>query len=122
MVKRTRGGKLQLRSPRRSGNKLLPRYKQAARLQLDYVDPLILVPDPDNARVHPDKQLVKLDASLKRFEFNDPIEANPITKKVISGHARLEAALRAGLEKVPVIWISHLSPKEERAYQQLRFG
>ena len=117
MVKRLRGGKLQMRRSTEVEALELPRYRQAQRhLKLEYIDPRILNPDTDNARLHPDKQLAMLGASIRRFEFNDPILASLSSKKVIAGHGRLKAALQAQLTEVPVIWIAHLSPEEERAY------
>jgi len=67
-------------------------------------------------RKHPEKQLVKLAASIRQFGFNNPILIDD-NGTVIAGHARLEAAKRAGLTEVPTIRIAHLSSAEVKAFR-----
>jgi DNA modification methylase len=77
--------------------------------------PSQLQPWHGNARKHPESQLVKLKASLRRFGFTVPLlidEANV----VLSGHARLEAAKQLTMPSVPVRVISGLTLAEKRAY------
>lgn len=69
-----------------------------------------------NPRNHPERQIVQLTASMSEFGFTIPIL---ITEEgeVIAGHARLEAARRAGLKTVPVL-VAHLWSKAQiRAYR-----
>ena len=68
-----------------------------------------------NARVHSQKQIKQLSKSIKNFGFNNPILIDE-TNQVIAGHGRLEAAKSLGLEKVPCIYLSHLSKEQARAY------
>jgi len=75
-----------------------------------------LKPYARNARRHPEKQLVKLAASITEFGFMVPalITSNG---EVIAGEARLEAAKRAGLDTIPVICIDHLKPAQIKGYR-----
>lgn len=68
-----------------------------------------------NARAHSDRQLSQLAASIQAFGFTIPVLVNE-TGMILAGHARVEAARRAGLTAVPVITASHLSAAQQRAY------
>ena len=67
--------------------------------------------DRRNARSHPAKQIERLASNIQKFGFVNPILVGR-DRVVIAGHARLSAARRIGLEKVPVIVIDHLSEIE----------
>jgi DNA modification methylase len=67
-------------------------------------------------RNHPETQLAKLEASIRLFGFNNPILVDD-DGTIIAGHARLEAAKRAGLLDVPTIRIAHLSKAEVKAFR-----
>lgn len=74
-----------------------------------------LRPYPNNARTHDVKQVRQIARSIERFGFTNPVlVADDLT--IIAGHGRVEAANRLGLETVPIIRLSHLSPEERRAY------
>jgi DNA modification methylase len=72
-------------------------------------------PNPNNARIHPMSQLRKLAASISEFGFLVPILVDD-TGMILAGHARYEAALMLGLISVPVVRVSHLTPKQRRAF------
>lgn len=74
-----------------------------------------LRPRPNNARTHSAKQIRKIADSIRKFGFITPLIVDE-DGCILAGHGRLEAARLAGVEKVPVIAISHLSPEELRAY------
>jgi ParB-like chromosome segregation protein Spo0J len=63
-----------------------------------------------------ERQITKLAASINRFDFIVPVLATE-DGELITGTARAEAARRCGLEIIPVIRITHLSPKEIRAFR-----
>jgi DNA modification methylase len=84
-------------------------------MQIEELPIEALKPDRRNARAHPRKQLSKLKASLKRFQFCNPVQVDE-NNNVLAGHGRIEAAKLAGLTTVPVIRLSHLNEKEKRAY------
>ena len=68
-----------------------------------------------NARTHSEKQIEEIAQSIKNFGFNDPIEIGE-DNIIISGHARLAAAMKLGLSEVPVIIHSHMDEKSRKAY------
>jgi ParB-like chromosome segregation protein Spo0J len=68
-----------------------------------------------NARTHSDLQIDQIVNSIRNFGFNDPIEIG-IDSVIISGHARLTAALRLGLTTVPVVVHRHLEGSKRDAY------
>jgi DNA modification methylase len=68
-----------------------------------------------NARTHSAAQIKELVDSIKIYGFLDPIEiAQDLT--IISGHARLAAALELGLTHVPTICHHHLTKTLKKGY------
>lgn len=68
-----------------------------------------------NARTHSANQVRELADSIKIYGFLDPIEiAQDLT--IISGHARLAAALELGLTHVPTICHQHLNKTLRKGY------
>ncbi len=68
-----------------------------------------------NARLHSTEQIDQIANSINEFGFNDPIEIGP-DSVIISGPGRLEAAIRLGLTKVPVVIHEHLDGSKREAY------
>ena len=87
----------------------------AGGLELQYVSPRKLVPCKDNPRRMDAEGIQKLQRSIERFGFRAPIIAQKGTNMVIAGHKRLKAALEAGLEQVPVIFVE-MSDEDAKAY------
>jgi len=83
--------------------------------QIQYLPPKSLRRHPRNAHVHPKKQIEQLARSIRAFGFTNPVLINQ-HRQVLAGHARLEAAIAAGLQQVPTIVLHGLSAAEERAY------
>src|ERR1700690_1467878 len=74
-----------------------------------------LIPWARNPRTHSDAQITQIAASIAEFGFNNPILVD--TKAgIITGHGRLLAARKLGLQEVPVIVLDHLSEAQKRAY------
>lgn len=69
-----------------------------------------------NPRKHPEKQLSILTASILEFGFAIPAVVDP-EGVIIAGHARIEAARRAGMTEVPVLVADHWSKAQVRAYR-----
>ena len=67
-----------------------------------------------NPRSHTEEQISKLVNSFSNFGFTNPIL---VTKglQIIAGHARFSAALKANIDKVPIIILS-LDKKQSDAY------
>ena len=68
-----------------------------------------------NARTHDDDQVAKIAALIVEFGWMNPVLIDD-TGNVIAGHGRLLAARKLGLDSIPVIRASHLTPAEVRAY------
>lgn len=73
-----------------------------------------LRPHPRNSRTHSDDQLRRVRNSIEQFGFNAPVLA--VDGLIIAGHARVLAAQALGLDRVPVVDVSHMSEAEQRAY------
>jgi DNA modification methylase len=74
-----------------------------------------LIPYIRNARTHSEDQVAQIAASIAEFGWTNPILTDG-ANGVIAGHGRLLAARKLGLDRVPVIELSHLSPIQKRAY------
>lgn len=74
----------------------------------------LLVRYTNNARTHTDESVDRLCALIKEFGWTNPILVAGLD--ILAGHRRLSAALKLGLDVVPVIDLSHLSPLQRRAY------
>jgi DNA modification methylase len=72
-----------------------------------------LKPFPKNPRRHPEAQIVRLMRSIEKI-WTNPILIDE-AGTILAGHARLEAAKRLGLTKVPTLTILGLSEAEKRA-------
>jgi DNA modification methylase len=75
-----------------------------------------LIPYARNARTHSEDQVAQIAASIVEFGWLNPVLIDD-AGNVIAGHGRLLAARNLGLETVPVIRASHLTPAQVRAYR-----
>lgn len=75
-----------------------------------------LIPYARNVRTHDDDQVAKIAASIVEFGWLNPVLIDD-AGNVIAGHGRLLAAQKLGLDAVPVIRASHLTPAQVRAYR-----
>ena len=83
--------------------------------RLELIETSRLVPYARNARIHSPAQVKQLQASLREFGFINPILIDG-EFNVIAGHGRLLAAQAEGLEKVPCVFVEHLTDAQKRAY------
>jgi hypothetical protein len=74
-----------------------------------------LKPWPNNPRTHSEKQLTKLAASMREFGFTAPVLVDE-AGVILSGHGRVEAAVRIGLVTVPTRVLAGLTATGKRAY------
>ena len=74
-----------------------------------------LKPYLNNPRTHSKAQIRKIASSLREFGFTAPILVDD-QNTIIAGHGRVQAAKLIGLEQVPTIRLSSLSPTQIRAY------
>lgn len=59
-----------------------------------------------NPNVMSDAEIKRLASSLKQYGFVDPIIANLRTRTIVGGHQRLKAAIKLGMDEVPVLWLN----------------
>lgn len=78
--------------------------------------PAELIAYERNPRKHPEKQIVKLMASIRRYGFTQPVLVTA-AGEIIAGHARVEAAKRLQLGAVPTLCLDHLTPAQVREYR-----
>lgn len=84
-------------------------------LQIRYLPPGQIRPDPTNPRQHGKRHVRQLSKSIEAFGFNAPILIDD-EGQIVAGHGRHAAALLLGLVMVPTICVGHLSPQQRRAY------
>ena len=84
-------------------------------LKIEQLEISALKPNPRNARKHPQKQIAKLAANMKRFGFPVPVLIDQ-NNMLVAGHGRLEAAKQIGLTHIPAVRKSFASAEERSAY------
>ena len=80
---------------------------------LEHRAPAELVPDPENPRRHPPKQIEALRAAIKEFGFTAPVLIRP-TGRIIAGHGRREAAILEALPTVPCWVVDGMTDEQAR--------
>lgn len=73
-----------------------------------------LVPYEQNAKIHDEEQIEKLARSIEKFGWTSPISVWK-NGEIIGGHGRRLAAIKLGLNKVPVIVRADLTKAEADA-------
>ncbi|PPK44978.1 DNA methylase N-4/N-6 domain-containing protein [Clostridium putrefaciens] len=74
-----------------------------------------LVPYANNSRTHNEKQIKKLQSSLREFGFVNPILIDRAFN-IIAGHGRVLAAKEDGMKTVPCVFVDHLTEAQKKAY------
>ena len=74
-----------------------------------------LNPHPNNPRMHSQKQIRQIAASIDRFGFTNPVLIDE-SSRIIAGHGRVEAAKLIGHLNVPTVCIKGMNDDEIRAY------
>ncbi len=74
-----------------------------------------LIPYINNARTHSPEQIKQIQASIREFGFINPVLIDG-NFNIIAGHGRVMAAKAEGMEKVPCIFIEHLTEAQKKAY------
>lgn len=83
--------------------------------EIQYCNPEELIPYEKNPR---DNRLAIEDVvrSIEEYGFTNPILVNE-EKVILAGHTRREAAILAGMERVPYIVVDGLTENQQRAYR-----
>ena len=74
-----------------------------------------LIPSARNARTHSDEQIAQIAASIREWGWTMPILVDE-AGTIIAGHGRVLAAVRLGLDQVPVMVARGWSEAQKRAY------
>ncbi len=75
-----------------------------------------LKPYANNPRLHSEADLDKIAASIRKWGWTMPVLVDE-EGELIAGHARVGAAIKLGLESIPVIVARGWSEEEKRAYR-----
>lgn len=84
--------------------------------KIDIIDINDIVINPKNRNHHSEKQINVLSKIIKLRGFRDPLVISKRSGFLISGHARLEAAKKIGMDKIPVIFQNFKDEAEEYAH------
>lgn len=84
-------------------------------MQIEKIKVSEIIPYEDNAKLHPERQVQQIKASINEFGFNDPIAVDE-NNVVIEGNGRLMAIKELGYEEVDCIRIEGLTEDQKRAY------
>ena len=84
--------------------------------EIQIVDIASLVPNPKNNNKHPPEQIERLAQLIKYQGFRNPLVISKRSGFVLCGHGRIEAAKKAGLKQVPVMYQDFDSEAQEYAY------
>lgn len=85
-----------------------------SELQVTYKKVDDLIPYAANSRTHSAEQIAQIAASIREFQFTNPILIDG-DNTIIAGHGRLMAARKLGLDEVPAIVLDHLTKAQQRA-------
>lgn len=83
--------------------------------EIQYCNPEELIPYERNPRDNR-AALDAIELSIEEYGFTNPILVNE-EKVILAGHTRREAAILAGLEKVPYIVVDGLTEAQQKAYR-----
>lgn len=87
--------------------------RHTEKLELVAIDKL--VPYINNARTHSPAQIKQIQASIREFGFINPVLIDG-KHNIIAGHGRIMAAKNEGLDRVPCLFIEHLTEAQKKAY------
>ncbi len=84
-------------------------------LKIEYLPVSELKPYESNPRVHSEKQIAKLIASIQEYGIVLPVLID-VNAVIIAGHAVVKAAQNLHIHELPCIRASHLTEAQTRAY------
>ncbi|EGI6469427.1 nuclease, partial [Salmonella enterica subsp. enterica serovar Kisarawe] len=85
-------------------------------LKIEYLPRGKLLCYAKNSRTHSDEQVDQIVNSIREFGFTTPVLIDE-DNEIIAGHGRLTAAEVLEIEKIPVIRLTGLTPKQKKAYR-----
>jgi len=84
-------------------------------LSIEYRPLASLSLDPQNPRVHSNRQIRQIARSVETFGFNVPVLIDG-KGQLIAGHGRVLAAQRLGMTQDPTIMLKNLTEAQIRAF------
>lgn len=84
--------------------------------EIAWVDPKTLQPDERNRNTHTPEQIERLAQIIKYQGWRWPIIVSKQDGLIKAGHGRLQAALKLGLDKVPVSYQDFTDPEQAYAF------
>jgi DNA modification methylase len=89
--------------------------RSTPRLEVRYLSIDSLRSNPQNPRLHSDKQVRQIARSLEAFGPIVPVLIDG-SSQVIAGHGRIQAAQLLGLRELPTICVEHLTEAQAKAF------
>lgn len=83
-------------------------------MQVVDVDIETLIPDPENARTHDEKNLAAIRGSIKQFDVVEPLVVWKKNNVVLGGNGRLDVMKKMGFKTAPVHYVD-LDDKKAKA-------
>ena len=85
-------------------------------MNIVYKSPAELIPYRKNAKEHDKKQISNVAKSIKKYGFQQPIVVDK-NMVIIVGHCRHLAALKLGLDEVPVVVADNLTDEQVKEFR-----
>lgn len=82
------------------------------------VDPKTLLDHPKNRNKHGQDQINRLAEIYKYQGIRHPVIVSKLSGKIVAGHGRKLAAIRAGIKEMPVVFQDFESGEQEYAFIQ----
>lgn len=83
-------------------------------MKIEQVKVDVLIPYVNNARTHSEAQIAQIAACIKEFGWGAPLLIDK-DNGIIAGHARVLAARKLQLERVPCVRMAHLTDAQRKA-------
>lgn len=88
----------------------------AEQLQIEYIDPIELIPHPDNAKIHTDKQIDRIAKSMTNTDGSiQPIVVDE-EGVILAGHGRWAAHKKRGDVECPIIRKTGLTANQKKKF------
>lgn len=84
----------------------------------ELLDPRSLKDHPKNRNKHPSEQIERLAKLYEYHGIRHPIIVSALSGNIVAGHGRKQAAIKAGLQVVPVVYQNFESIEHEYAFLQ----